>query len=138
MKYLDSNVFIYPVIAAEKTEKKAALAKSVLIKLAEGSLRGYTATLTWDELVWSVRRFIDVKTAIIEGRKFLDFPNLKLLRVDESVIRSAQEIIQKYNIKPRDAIHVGCAIKNGIREMISDDEDFDKIKEIKRVVLEKV
>lgn len=137
MKYIDSNIFIYPIIADEKTERKAFLAKSVLLKLVESSLKGCTAVLTWDEIVWSVRRFIDKYTAAKEGKKFLEFP-IKLLKVDELVIIKAQELIEKYNLKPRDAIHASCAIKNNIREIISDDEDFDKVKELKRIPIEKI
>ncbi len=36
MIYLDSNVFIYPVIADERTEEKSRLAKDILIKVSEG------------------------------------------------------------------------------------------------------
>jgi len=137
MKYLDSNVFIYPVIADEKTERKAFLAKKILLKIAEGSLKAATASLTWDELIWSVRKISGLEIAIEEGKKFLEFPNLKILSVDEKTIKEAQEIIEKYKLKPRDAIHASCAIKNNIKEIISDDQHFEKIKEIKRIELEK-
>ena len=78
------------------------------------------------------------KIAIVEGEKFLEFPNLKILSIDEKIIREVQKIAERYGVKPRDAIHASCAIKNNIKEIISDDPDFDKIKEIKRIKLEKV
>jgi predicted nucleic acid-binding protein len=70
MRYLDSNVFIYPVIADEKTERKAFLAKKILLKIAEGSLEAATASLTWDELIWSVRKISGLEIAIKEERNF--------------------------------------------------------------------
>jgi predicted nucleic acid-binding protein len=38
MKYVDSNVFIYSVVAEEKSERKASLSKKILLKVADGSL----------------------------------------------------------------------------------------------------
>lgn len=137
MIYLDANVFIYPVIYDEVIEKRALNAKNILIKMAKGNLECATASLTWDEFTWIIRKTLGVKIAIEEGRKFLEFPNLKILSIDEKTIREAQKIVERYRLKPRDAIHIGCAIRNNIREIVTDDPDFDKVKEIKRIELEK-
>jgi len=137
MAYLDSNVFIYYVISDEKTEEKSLLSKNILIKAAGGKLDAATSSVTWDELVWSVKKISGLDAAKAEGKKFLEFPNLKILGVDVNVIAEAQKVLEKYNLKPRDAIHAGCAIKNGIKEIISDDPDFDKVSELKRITLDK-
>lgn len=135
MIYLDSNVFIYPIIADEKTEMKSSSAKKILLEVSEGKLAAATCTLTWDELTWIVGKFLGSKMAIDEGNRFLDFPNLTLLSVDENVIKEAQRISQKYKLRPRDAIHVASALENGIKEIISDDSDLDVVKEITRIRL---
>lgn len=136
MKYVDSNVFIYPVVADERTDRKAALAKKILLQIANGKLKAATSSLTWDELFWVIKKFLGRSLAIVEGRRFVEFPNLKILEVGESTITAAQDVIGNYDIKPRDSIHAACALENGIREIISDDPDFDKIKEVKRIKLE--
>ena len=138
MKYIDSNVFIYPVVADEKTEKKALLAKNILLKIAKGVIEASTSSLTWDEIVWSIGRLLNLDVAIDEGEKFLKFPNLKLLYIDEKVIKEAQRLTKKYKLKPRNAIHSACAIKNGIKEIVSDNPDFDALKEVKRIRLEEL
>jgi predicted nucleic acid-binding protein len=73
-----------------------------------------------------------------DGKFFLEFPNLKILKIDSEVIKEAQKLVETYKLKPRDAIHAACAIKNNIKEIISDDPDFGKVKEIKRIKLEDV
>ena len=135
MKYIDSNVFILPIVYDTKVENKAESAKNILIKIADGDLNAATSFLTWDEIVWTVRKLMNPKIAAKEGEKFLQFPNLELLEVKKNVIDKAQGIVNKYGIKPRDAIHVASAIENGIKEIISDDSDMGKIKEITRVSL---
>lgn len=40
--------------------------------------RGRYASLSWDELVWIIRKTLGDQIATQEGRKFLEFPNLKI------------------------------------------------------------
>lgn len=135
MKYVDANVFVYPVIYDESKVKEARLAKRVLLRIAKGEIEACTASLTWDELVWVVRRFCGASMAEEEGRRFLRFPNLKILGVN-GVLEEAQRVLERYGLRPRDAIHVACALKNRVREIVSDDEELDKIKELKRIRLQ--
>ncbi len=136
MRYLDSNVFIYPVVADERREEKASRAQRILTRVASGKLEAATSALTWDELVWSLTRLLGRASALKKGRMLLEFPNLSLLSVDESVISRAQVLLDDYELKPRDSIHAACALENGIREIVSDDPDFDKVRELRRIRLE--
>ena len=80
-----------------------------------------------------VRKIFGLKPSIELGRKFLEFPNLKLLNVKRSIVLRAQRLMEKYEIKPRDAIHAATALENGIETIVSYDRDFDKLEEIKRL-----
>lgn len=93
MFYLDSNVFIYPVIYQTETQQKAKKAKDLLLKIESGQLSAYTSTLTWDEVVWVVSKVLGRDDGIDQGRKLLDFPNLKFITVDESILNRAQALI---------------------------------------------
>lgn len=135
MKYLDANVFIYLALS-EESESKAAAAKNIIGKVVDGSLSGATSSLTWDELVWAVKKFNSKEVAKEEGRKFLSLPRLKILGVGESTLYAAQDLVASYGLRPRDAIHAACCIENGIDEILSDDSDFDGIAGLKRVKLE--
>ena len=44
--------------------------------------------------------------------------------------------MQKYKkLKPRDAAHAAVCLSSGVFQIVSDDSDFDEIKELTRVKL---
>ena len=133
MLYVDSNIFLYPAIYKLETVKEAGELKDFLLKISEGLLEACTATITWDEVVWVVRKLFGLNPSIELGRKLLEFPNLKLLNVKRSVVLRAQKLMEKYGIKPRSAIHAATALENGVETIVSYDRDFDKLEEIKRL-----
>jgi len=131
-KYLDSNVFLYPLLYEDD---KARAAKEIVRDFVSKKFLAYTSVLTWDEFVYILKRERGKEIAEAESDKFLKLPNLLFLDIKKSLLFKAQELIKNYNLKPRDAIHAASAIVNDINEIISDEEDFDKIKEIKRIGL---
>ena len=135
MLYVDSNVFIYPALYQAASDRYAKAAKEKLTEIAAGRLNTSTCWLTWDEVVWVVRKSIGFKEANRQGRALLDLPNLQFLDIDQRVLSGAQDLLDAYELKPRDAIHAASAIVNGIDEILSDDADFDVVKELRRVPL---
>ncbi len=134
-KYLDTNVFLYPLIYEDG---KAHICKKILEKVVKKELMACASVLCWDEFVYALRKEKGKEISEKEGEKFLKFLNLVFFDANKTVILKSQEIMERYNLKPRAAIHAATAIVNNINEIISDDPDFDKIKEIKRVKLEEV
>jgi predicted nucleic acid-binding protein len=135
MQYVDSNVFLYSVLYSPDSEPKAKSAKEVLQKIENKDLIAATSTLTWDEVVWVAIKLLGRSGGIAQGQKLLGFPNLSFINVDEGIIAHAQSLMDKYKISPRDSIHVASALSRKATTIISDDEDFDQIKEIKRTPL---
>jgi len=133
-KYLDSNVFIYPLLYEDD---KAIACKEIMEALINKNFEAYTSVLCWDEFVYILRKERGKETAVKEGEKFLKFPHLLFLDARKSVLFKAQQLMEEYKLKPRDAIHAATAILNHINEIISDDGDFDAVKEIKRIPLGK-
>lgn len=74
--------------------------------------------------------------ALEAGKDLLEMPNLSFLKVDDTVLFQAYNFIKKYGLDPRGAIHLSCAFIHGIFTIISEDKDFDKVKEIGRKGLE--
>ena len=134
MAYIDSNVFIYPILYDEE-EPKAKKAKQILVSIEKGELRAYTSTLTWDEVVWVVRKTMGKDVAISQGQKLLGFLNLHFINTDENILSQAQALMAKYNLSPRDSIHIASAIDRKLKIIISDDKDAEVVKEIKRTPL---
>ena len=132
--YIDSNIFLYPIIY-EETIEGVLEAKSYLLQIAKGELNACTASLTWDEIVWVVRKYIDPDTSKIKGEQFLIFPHLKILDVDFNIIQKAHELLEVFHIKPRDAIHAASALNYNCTDIISDDQDFEKVKGLIRIPL---
>jgi len=129
MLYLDSNVFIY---AALNTEEIGNRARNLLLKVQREEEKAFSSALTFDELVWAVKKYRTLEDAIVAGEAFLNLRGLKLIPVNGDLLASALELIRKYGLDPRDSIHAASAISHKVETMASMDEHFDKIKELKR------
>jgi predicted nucleic acid-binding protein len=132
MVYLDSNVFVYAVTHDPSQNKKAREAVSILTTVEESRVRGVTSFLTWDELSWVVRKLEGREAGIRAGAALLKMQNLILLSVNLTVMLKAQELLERYSLRPRDAIHVSTALIAGEREIVSEDADLDVVREISR------
>lgn len=45
----------------------------------------------------------------------------------------AQELVEECGLKPRDALHAAVALENRLTTIVSYDENFERVKVIKRV-----
>ena len=133
MVYLDANVFLYPLLYDPEVEPKAERASRLLLRVASGELRAVTSALTWDEVVWVVWRLVERDYALRAGEKLLTFPNLVIVAVSPRSVRRAQALASRYGLKPRDAIHAAVAIEQGDSRIVSDNENFDRVRELERV-----
>lgn len=133
MPYCDSNLFIYPALYRGA---KAVAAAKILKAVAEGTLECSTSSLTVDEVLWIVWKKASKEKAIEQAELVLEFPNLEILDTKASDLRRAVGLIKTYPIKPRDAIHAACSLNHGIFTIVSDDEDFDAVKELDRLSFE--
>jgi uncharacterized protein len=129
MKYLDTNVFIYPILGKDLISE---FYKKLIYEVVLGKTSACTSVLTWDEVVHVLERKMGKEFALMHSEKFLKLPNLCFIETSLPIIIKAHQIMKKYNITPRDAIHVATAISSNSDEIISEDKIFDKIKEIKR------
>jgi len=132
MIYLDSNIFIYSLLY-DRAVPDANKARKILSDVSNGTLKAATCCLTWDEIVHVIKKNAGSNAAVFAGKYFLEFPNLKILPVDHGTIEAAQALVQRYTLQPRDAIHAVSALQTGISDFLTDDHDFDKVKELNRI-----
>jgi uncharacterized protein len=128
-------VFILPVLYGE-SERRAINAIEFLRKIESKKVTAYTSMLTWDEVTWVVLKALGKADSRQAGKKLLQFPNLRFVEVNESVISKSQSLIENYEMKPRDAIHCSSALVKGIRQVVTDDSDFEALEGLKRMPLE--
>ena len=128
--YVDSNVFIAPLIYEEAGGAGAAAGVLKLIEV--GEVTAYTSTLTWDEVVWVVRRALGKPDSVQAGEKLLAFPNLRFVPATEEIVRSAQQMVSDHGTAPRDALHLASALSRKVRLVLSDDPDLGVVPQLKR------
>ena len=135
MAYLDANVFIFAAAIGDLEDAKTAQSGRILQKIAEGHITASTSILTWDEIIWACRASMPLKEAVGKGEIVLTLPNLSAKDATALIVKKAAELAIECPLRPRDAIHASTAILNGEREIITDDADFDKVKDLRRVSL---
>jgi predicted nucleic acid-binding protein len=135
MVYLDSNVFVYSVTHDPAKSEKARDAIRILREVEEGETRGVTSILTWDELAWVVWKLEGREAGTKAAASFLRLQNLTLMTISFATVLRAQELVERYQLKPRDAIHISTALTAGEKEIISDDVELDAVREVRRVPL---
>ena len=132
MMYLDSNVFIYASLSLGETGERA---RDLLRSVEIGNVEAASSTLSFDEIVWAVKKYRTMDHAIVAGEAFINMPRLTLVSVDEAVIRSAVDLMRRYEFDPRDSIHAASAIQCRAEALISRDPHFDRLKELPRKLL---
>jgi uncharacterized protein len=130
--YADAGLFLLPVLHAEGLLAAQAAAR-FLTSLARGSRAVSTSTLTWDEVVYVVRRVLGPEDSVAKAQELLDFPNLGWTRVDLAVLRRAAGLYRSLPMRPRDAIHAASALESGEREILSEDRVFDRVPGLNRL-----
>jgi predicted nucleic acid-binding protein len=130
MIYLDANVFLNATLNQEDEGEKA---RNLIRKLQKVEIAAATSALSFDEVFWIVKKHRDFMSALRAAKAVLEVPNLTFLEVNDETLWSAYNLAEKYKLDPRDAIHVACALDHTIFTIISEDEHFDKVKEIKRI-----
>jgi len=129
MIYLDSNVFIYACLNSDEIGERS---RSQLRSVENGSVEASTSALTFDEVMWAVKRYRNSEQAISAGEALINMPKLNLVPTDEAILRSALYLMKRYAFDPRDSIHAASAILCKADYLVSTDPHFDRLKELPR------
>ena len=127
MIYIDANIFI---LAVTNSDVLGENSRKFLKNLQKE--KAATSTLTFDEIVWKVLQIKGFDAAIAVAKNLIKMENLTWLDVNVSVLSKSVDLMVSYGLFPRDSIHAACALNNNIFTIISEDKDFDEIKDLKR------
>lgn len=130
--YVDANVIVF-AMTDSGAKSRAALK---LYDEIEHGRRAVISPLVIDEVMWVLLRQklpLDLITTVVE--EIYETPNLEVKDIPAFMPLLALEFINKYGLKPRDAFHAAFMEHFNITEIASDDRDFDKIPNIKRIKL---
>lgn len=127
--YIDANVFIF---AYSNDEEIGNNCRKIIDLIINNKIAAFTSVLTFDEFFYQIKKLKGKENALIAASLLLNLNNLKFIGVDFNILNSSLSLLKENNLDPRDSIHLACALSRDIKNIISNDKDFDKIKEIKR------
>jgi predicted nucleic acid-binding protein len=132
MRFLDANIFIYAYYKPKKqlTEKEETMkeqAKKIVSNISQGKEQVITSVVHISEIINILKNGMtqDQLTHIILGLFMLD--NLTIIDVTKDGYFAAIEIGEDLKLEPNDALAVDTMRQNGIAEIYSFDDHFNKI-----------
>ncbi len=127
--YLDANFIVFAYLLADK---QATHARNILREIVGGK-RAITSSLALDEVMWVIlkKKLGHEMRHIIE--EVYKTKNVEVKEVPSATPLRALDIMEKHNLKPRDAFHVAIMEHFGAKEIVSDDADFDRVPGIQRI-----
>lgn len=124
---IDSSVFIYLL---EEHPQFLSRARKALLSVQEGKY----------EAVLSVIGMIEILTGPkLQGKKELaahykelikNFPHVRIMGIDESVVDIASDLRGKYRLRTPDAIHIATAIAHSAEKFVTNDMALKVVTEI--------
>jgi len=96
----------------------------------------YTDALVLDEVIYVSHKKYKVPYRLsIEFIESIILPYVSILNIGEREYMLAVKYILEYMLKPSDAIHLAVMKNNNIDIIVSEDKDYDKIQDTKRIWL---
>ncbi|MFH0848164.1 MAG: type II toxin-antitoxin system VapC family toxin [archaeon] len=131
--FLDANFLIY--LNTLTGDERIPL-DDLFLRLLKEEL--YTNLLVLDETLYiSKTKYRVPYDTTLSFLKRIILPYAAPIAVEESDIEDVETFLLKYGLKPSDAIHLATMEKEGVTHIVTEDEEFDRIKETKRIWLDK-
>jgi len=130
MRFVDANVFIYILV---KSPKEAYETSKQILKRIENGEEALTSTAIIQEVVdWLEynNRKREVESFIIAINSYLTMNKINTAWDD---MLTTLDDMKKHDIDFVDALTLQTMKKNNMKEIYSNDTDFDRIKRIKRI-----
>lgn len=129
---LDTNIFIYYY---HQYPEFIAFADKVFTLLVENKLKAVTSLITLTELL--SLQAPDDKIKDLED-SFLSTPNLSIIPFDQKIAEDAARIRRVYGFRLPDAIQLASALEAQAQAFITNDQNLQKFKKIKVLLISQI
>lgn len=91
----------------------------------------FTNMLVIDELLYISRQRFGIQYSQTLGLlRGVLLPHVRVIPLDESDVGSLERNLIRHDLKPSDALHLATMEREGIRNIVTEDEDFDRVERI--------
>ena len=131
--FLDSSYLIY--LRYSMSDEIFNYVTNFLRESVERGDRLFVNMIVVDEVLWILTK--KYKVPLSEALELMDrlMPLIEVIPLDYMDYDDMRRIMMNYGLKPSDALHVASMRKAGIKHIVSEDKEFDKIPWIKRTWL---
>lgn len=149
-RFIDANIFTY-LLTGHPVYGRSC--QKLLEEVEGGDITGFISPLVIDEVSYvlmvqvarestgstgtkSIKRIMsgiwqECLAPVNEFYNYLDqlisAGNLKILSLDYSISRISLECARDYRLLPRDALHAACCKAYGIKDIATNDGDFERV-----------
>jgi hypothetical protein len=138
MRFLDTNVFVYAYYKPKKQLSQKELdmkenARNIVSNVIQGKENVLTTVIHLSEIVNILKHVmtLDEVREIVRGLFMLE--NVKIADVTRNMFFDASELGNELKLDANDALALDVMESNGVAEIYSFDEDFDRVDKIKRL-----
>jgi len=115
------------------TNDKRRRIEELFKKLLEEPL--FINMLVVDEVLYVSRKYGLQYDVTLNFLRSIVLPYTEIIPIEEEDVKPVEKYLLKYDLKPSDAIHLATMEKVGANHIVTEDEDFDRVKEVKRIWL---
>ena len=142
MRFLDANVFIYAYYKPKKqlSQKEMNMkdnAKSIVTKIIEGREHVLTTVVHLSEIVNILKHVMPIVEVSEVIRGLFNLDNVKIVDVTRDMYFEASELGNDFKLDANDALAIDVMELNGVNEIYTFDEDFDRVDRIKRLPVQR-
>ncbi|MEM1569767.1 MAG: type II toxin-antitoxin system VapC family toxin [Thermoproteota archaeon] len=128
--FLDSCFLIYLNVMTDEARRPL---EELFKKLLGEEL--FINMLVVDEVLYISKKYGVPYDVTFNFLRDIILPCTEVIPIEEEDLKPTEKYLIKYNLKPSDAVHLATMEKTGISNIVTEDEDFDRVKEVKRIWL---
>lgn len=130
MRFVDANVFIYVLVKSPREDY--LISRNILKRIEEGE-----ETITSIAIIQEVLDWLEYNNRQEDIEKFLTALNsyiaMRKVEISWADMLDAISDMKKYNLDFVDALTLQAMKRNNVKEIYTNDKDFDRVEWIRRV-----